>query len=87
MNKTYFEVVEVCPYCGNENIYPMHNVNINGYVVHCKHCGEEILLCDECLNAEDNLGQHCNWNKTNCGGKCFRGTTINKFKNENMEVK
>lgn len=74
----YFEAVEVCPHCGSENVYPMYDVYADGYVVKCSYCGKEILLCDECIHAEDGLNESCrgcDWHKTECGGKCFRGTT------------
>ena len=71
----YFEAVEVCPHCDSENIYPMWDVNVKGYVAICNHCGKEIFLCDECMHMEDNESMSCDWCKTKCGGKCFRGTT------------
>lgn len=74
-NNNYFEVVETCPHCMNENIYPMWNTEKAGYITKCKHCGKEIFLCDECLHAEENKEQKCDWHETECGGKCFRGTT------------
>lgn len=74
-NNYYFEVVETCPHCDSENVYPMWNVDIKGYVAVCEHCGKEISLCDECRHAEDNKDMRCDWCKTDCGGKCFRGIT------------
>lgn len=77
-NDYYFEAFETCPHCENENVYPMWDVNISGYVAVCNHCGKEILLCDECIHAEDELNAHCmgcDWHKTECGGECFRGKT------------
>lgn len=77
-NNNYFEAIEVCLHCGEENVYPMWDVNVKGFVAVCKHCGKEILLCDECIHHEDELNLNCmgcNWHKTNCGGKCFRGIT------------
>ena len=75
MNNNYFEAVEVCPHCMSEVVYPMWDVNVKGYVAVCKYCGKEIFLCDECLHAEDNPNMNCDWCKTECGGRCFRGTT------------
>ena len=75
-NSKYFEAVEMCPHCGSECAYPMWDVNKNGFVVECLHCGKEILLCDECMHHEDGLNEHCNgcdWHVTDCGGECFRG--------------
>lgn len=73
----YFEVVEVCPHCGEENIYPMWNTEDSGFVAVCKHCGAEIMLCDECQHTVlvDGEIHNCDWCKTECGGKCHRGTT------------
>lgn len=73
--KDYYESVETCPHCDSENVYPMWNVNEKGFVAVCKHCGNEIFLCDECLHMDDNPLMNCDWCKTDCGGKCFRGTT------------
>lgn len=78
MSAYYFEVVETCPHCDSEVVYPMWDVNVSGYVAVCKHCGAEIMLCDECLHTEDNEEMKCDWCKTECGGKCFRGTTNNR---------
>lgn len=71
----YFEAVEVCPHCDSENVYPMWDVEVNGFVAVCKTCGKEIFLCDECTHAYDNPSMNCDWCKTKCGGKCFRGVT------------
>ena len=78
MNNNYFEAVEVCPHCDSENVYPMWNVSVNGYVAVCKYCGEEIFLCDECFHSEDNINKNCDWRKAKCGGECFRGITKDK---------
>ena len=75
MDNNYFEANEMCPHCECENSYPMWDVTVKGYIAICEHCGKEIFLCDECLNAEDNEGMVCDWCPTKCGGKCFRGTT------------
>lgn len=73
------KAVEVCPHCDSENIYPMWDVMTQGFVAVCQHCGEEIMLCDECMRCADELnnawGGHCDWRKTESGGKCFRGIT------------
>lgn len=74
----YFEAVEVCPHCGSENVYPMWDVDVKGFVATCNHCGKEIFLCDECIHHEDGLNENCcgcDWCETDCGGKCFRGYT------------
>ena len=77
-NNHYFESVEVCPHCESENIYPMWDTEVSGFVAVCKHCGKEIMLCDECIHARDGLNENacgCDWHKTECGGECFRGIT------------
>ena len=73
----YHEAVEVCPHCDSENVYPMWNTEESGFVAVCKHCGKEIFLCDECFHTDDNPNMNCDWCKTECGGKCFRGITKN----------
>ena len=51
----------------------VHNVDNDGYRVFCPSCGEEIMLCDACLHADDNLGGKCDF-KTDFDGNptCFR---------------
>ena len=73
----YFEAVEVCPHCGNENVYPMWDTEVSGFVAVCKHCGKEIFLCDECQHTilEDGEVHDCDWCQIECGGKCHRGCT------------
>ena len=73
----YYEAVEVCPHCDSENVYPMWDTEILGFVAVCKHCGKEILLCDECQHTilQDGEVHDCDWCKTECGGKCQRGCT------------
>ena len=63
------EAVEACPHCGNEH-YEKDWSPKKGYRARCMHCGESILLCDECLHADDNPNQACDWDKKT--GKCFR---------------
>ena len=71
----YYETIETCPHCDGENVYPRWDVNEKGFVAVCTNCGKEIFLCDECMHAEDNEYMNCDWCHTDCGGKCFRGTT------------
>ena len=68
-NEYRHEAVEFCPYCEDEHFEKNWSPS-NGYRTHCMHCGASILLCDECLHAEDNPGGKCDWSaETN---KCFR---------------
>lgn len=71
------EAVEVCPWCESENIYPNWDVEMQGYVAICQHCGKEIFLCDECRHADDNPKGKCDWRGGDKVGKCFRGVTLN----------
>lgn len=64
-----YEAVEMCPHCMEEHLESNWFAE-NGYRAVCNHCGESILLCDECAHAEDNTGRLCDWDsKTE---KCFR---------------
>lgn len=63
------EAVEMCPDCGRENVYPNWKPE-DGWRQKCQNCGEMILLCDECLHADDNSGRICDWDNITC--KCFR---------------
>lgn len=67
-----FEQTEVCPHCDSE-ITLIWDVDNDGYRVFCPSCGEEIMLCDACLHADDNPGGKCDF-KTDFDGNptCFR---------------
>lgn len=79
LSDDYFEVVEICPHCLQENVYPMWDTEVNGFVAPCKGCGAEILLCDECQHTvcKDGEVHDCDWCETKSGGKCHRGETKN----------
>lgn len=67
-----WECVEVCPYCGGENILQW-NTEKQGFLATCQHCGKKILLCDDCLHSEDNPTRRCDWTEESNGfGYCFR---------------
>ena len=59
------EEVEVCPYCMGENIIEW-DVEKDGYVTKCNHCGSKIMLCDACLHSDDNVGRYCDWSGDGC---------------------
>ena len=59
------EVVEVCPECGAENIM-VWDVEKEGYVAYCPHCGSKMMLCDECIHSDD--APICDWSP--CNGCC-----------------
>ena len=77
------EAVECCPHCECENVYPNWDVKTQGYVAKCKGCGKDIMLCDECLNADDNPGQKCDWSEEK---GCFRCTKKQETERENYYV-
>lgn len=62
-----YEVTELCAYCGEENALQW-DIKTMGYVTECKYCGKKLMLCDECMHADDNQQMYCDW----CDGKCFR---------------
>ena len=66
------EAVDVCPHCEHENVYPEWDAQRDGYVARCQECGKLIMLCDECLHADDNAGGMCDWRELNGEGICFR---------------
>ena len=78
---TEWECIETCPHCDCDNIFSNYDPVANGYKAICWNCGATIMLCDECLHADDNLSQKCDWHGTykngKCYGKCFRGETVN----------
>lgn len=62
------ECVETCPHCGEE-VEINWCTKENGYEVYCPYCGKKIMLCDECMHANDNVTQKCDWCKET---GCFR---------------
>ena len=60
--------IETCPHCDHENFYTEDETLSNKFMATCKKCGETIMLCDRCLNSEDNCEQYCDW----CISGCFR---------------
>ena len=60
-----YEVVEVCPECGAENVMTW-DVEKEGYVAYCPHCGSKMMLCDECIHSDN--APICDWNP--CNGCC-----------------
>lgn len=76
---TRTQAVEFCPHCESENVFPDWDTEKQGYTAKCQHCGETIILCDECLHADDNTGRGCDWHEKVHGnetwGICFRGMT------------
>lgn len=86
LDEPYTEAVEVCPHCVSENVFPNWDVQKQGYVAKCQHCGEEIMLCDECLHADDNECRRCDWHESSDGtGHCFRGSTVRKCRDVNVK--
>lgn len=78
------EVVKRCPHCATKNVYPDKDCERDGYIETCKTCGEEIMLCDECMHAKDNFYGRCDWKEV-IGrkrkiGVCFRGATMHSKK-------
>lgn len=67
------EAVEMCPHCMEENVFTNYDVRKEGYKVRCRHCGNEIMLCDECRHNADY--HQCDWHETYEGGACYRGET------------
>ena len=82
MRAEYSEAVEPCPFCCSENLYVDKDCTKEGYMEVCHECGEEMMLCEECLHAEDNPGRKCDWHEEKHDGIsygiCFRGTTVHK---------
>lgn len=75
---------ETCPFCEGFDEYDRE-----GFKTKCSHCGEEIMLCDKCLNSEDNPNRVCNWHEVIKGGisygVCFRGTTKHVIREQYAE--
>ena len=70
--KIQTETVEVCPFCEQENVYPNWDVEKQGYVARCHHCGKLIMLCDECMHDEGSCIK-CDWTEEH---NCFRAPDL-----------
>lgn len=58
-------VTEVCPHCGNENEIAW-DVEKQGYEMFCSCCGEKMMICSQCPEADS-----CDWCKDQNGkGNC-----------------
>jgi len=53
-DRTYI-VTEMCPHCMNE-IEMRWDTDTMGFKAFCPVCGERLMLCDECMHAEDSCG-------------------------------
>ena len=74
---------EVCPNCGEENVYINHDFMKHGYIAKCKECGHRMFLCDACMHDYDNKEMSCDWHIVRQSehyevGKCFRGVVFNR---------
>ena len=76
------EAVETCPCCGSENVYPDWQAEKQGYVAVCENCGVEIMLCNECLHADDNQARRCDWH-TKIKGRSIVWTCFRRKEKEN----
>ena len=79
-------VVEVCPFCERE-IYMRWNVKEDGYVAYCPHCGDPIMLFDECMHRDGNDGGGpCDFNsETNGCYRCPEGRVLSSRKSELLD--
>ena len=70
----HWEVIEYCGECGEDNIWEDLDPVACNYETVCQHCGEPIMLCDECYHSDDNPYHDCDWHPgIECkGGICFR---------------
>lgn len=60
---------EICPHCECENEF--ENIEDSVFKTKCKHCGQEIMLCNKWYE----LNGICDWRQIANGGQCYRGCT------------
>ncbi|MCI8351949.1 MAG: hypothetical protein HFJ86_12445 [Oscillospiraceae bacterium] len=72
-NRTY-TVTEVCPHCESE-IEMRWDTDTQGFKAFCPVCGKRLMLCDECIHAEDNSGGRCDFDSEKDG--CWRNPPEN----------
>ena len=74
-----WECYETCPHCEEDNVIQW-NTKKMGYVAKCSHCGEKMMLCDECMHEYDpktgvyEYTGYCEW-CDDAGGVCYRDTS------------
>jgi tRNA G26 N,N-dimethylase Trm1 len=55
--------VEYCPNCETE-VEMRWDVKSSGYKAFCPHCGERLMLCDECMHPQDeDETPHCDYDR------------------------
>ena len=54
-------VVEMCPNC-NREIKMVWNIKTDGYKAFCPHCGNRLMLCDECRHPDGEFCDQCDYN-------------------------
>ena len=67
-----YSVTEVCPHCESE-ITMIWDIKTLGYKAFYPVCGKQMLLCDACIHAEDELNKNsgrCDWHETDSGESC-----------------
>ena len=72
----YDEITETCPHCAEIHDFIVPE---DQWVVTCPDCGEEMMLCNKCLDDEN---YHCDWHEEVIDGHlcgiCHRGITHRK---------
>lgn len=82
------EIVEACPHCDAENCFDW-DVERDGYIAKCHGCGNPLFLCDECLHADGEFNDDCNWHhELGEDGKlyssCKRGKYLDPDQSEDL---
>ena len=71
-----YEALELCPECEAWSSFKNWDPS-DGYIATCKNCGSKMFMCDECVTADDNPSESCDWHKEVINGEeyscCFRG--------------
>ena len=69
-----YGVSETCQHCGFDAELAW-DTEAYGYNIFCPNCGKEMMLCEMCKHAQDNLKGYCDFrwiNKEKTEGICFR---------------
>ena len=62
-------VIEVCPHCGNECKLEKKRP-WESWETRCPHCKKAMMRCNECLHADDNAAEKCDFDMRTIS--CFR---------------
>ena len=69
------EFVDICPHCEEENVFDW-DPQKQGFIVKCKYCEREMMLCDACGELDEDgywISDYCDWHIEGGYSVCHKG--------------